>query len=760
MDRAGLARKHAALLPFLLISVIALAISLVAIPAIGQLGAIETSKATDGDTEPAPFDSFDDEIAVLEVEVPVRVLRRGEPVRGLEQKDFEVYSKGKRLEVIGFEAVDLSVTAPIASDLANSNRAEVAPQPEQVFPERHLLALFDVTQPDRHRLSLAVQGVRDVAADRLHPADRLGVALWSAGGVDFVLGFTSDKERINLALDVVEAVLDAKGRRVRELAEQLAAGRESGLRELTRSVGPTAALALGSSLEVPTDPGGFGELDLSLLNTPGDDGIASEVEEAFEIGTANSAGAVLSSIRRMNDSLGSLATVLRDVPGERYLLLFSRERGAAARAIALRGSGEDAIGPGTGTGAGFLRSFESLVDSFRRAGWVINAFHIGGGAEGLTSNVGGLGFDTLSFMATETGGEIYRWNNRLDEAAAKMLDSTAVIYRLIVQASDVRRDGAYHALDVRVPGERGVKVRAREGFYGPRTWKEMSAMEKRLAAASQLFDAPDSRELPVRSFMTTSPIDDQRSLVSVVLALSPELVSDESAARRLRLDIEGFASDWQSGRDVVLDIFREEIELDFEEHGELLDLGGLKFVGDLEVPAGHHRVRFRVRDPVTGREYRSTHDLRTGDESPQDPRLLAYFVRPGGQSVVVREAHDSAAESERSPFRIGTSSLLPNPEPRLEDGSALLVRAWGEWSPSSRLVAEILPAGGDVAHPAPIRFGEMRPIAGGSAGLSTLQLQDFSPGAYTIELRWLDGDREIAATRLSFRKARLAEPVG
>ena len=42
------------------------------------------------------------------VEVPVQVVKDGEPVRGLTAADFEVYDGRKKLPVTGFEVLDLS----------------------------------------------------------------------------------------------------------------------------------------------------------------------------------------------------------------------------------------------------------------------------------------------------------------------------------------------------------------------------------------------------------------------------------------------------------------------------------------------------------------------------------------------------------------------------------------------------------------------------------------------------------------------------
>ncbi|HEX3128967.1 MAG TPA: hypothetical protein VH394_16660, partial [Thermoanaerobaculia bacterium] len=54
---------------------------------------------------------FADVTEVVAVEVPVQVIRDGEPVRGLTADDFEIYDGRKKMPITGFEVLDLQ-TAP------------------------------------------------------------------------------------------------------------------------------------------------------------------------------------------------------------------------------------------------------------------------------------------------------------------------------------------------------------------------------------------------------------------------------------------------------------------------------------------------------------------------------------------------------------------------------------------------------------------------------------------------------------------------
>src|ERR1700680_1695546 len=70
---------------------------------------------------------------VVAVQVPVQVVRNGEPVRGLTAADFEVYDGRRKQTVTGFEVLDLA--------------AKQGPSMASIAPalRRHFLFLFDLS---------------------------------------------------------------------------------------------------------------------------------------------------------------------------------------------------------------------------------------------------------------------------------------------------------------------------------------------------------------------------------------------------------------------------------------------------------------------------------------------------------------------------------------------------------------------------------------------------------------------------------------
>ena len=143
----------------------------------------------------AAAQTFTESTQVVVVEVPVQVIRDGEPVRGLSAADFEVFDGRDKQTLTGFESVDL---ATLGGDA-------VATAELPASARRHFLVLFDLTFSSAKALVQARGAALDMV-ESLHPTDLVAVGTWSARrGPQLVLGFTADRRQIEVALDTLGA---------------------------------------------------------------------------------------------------------------------------------------------------------------------------------------------------------------------------------------------------------------------------------------------------------------------------------------------------------------------------------------------------------------------------------------------------------------------------------------------------------------------------------------------------------------------------
>ncbi len=443
----------------------------------GQAPAVPPGPAVP--TTPAVNDhaAFSGNAQVLAVEVPVQVVRDGEPVRGLQAGDFQVWEGRRRLPITGFEALDLTA----------AGRGADAPSAAR----RHFLLLFDLafSQPK------AIVKARRAAAgllSHLHPTDLVAVATYSASrGPQLVLGFTADRRQIDAALGGL-GLFD------------LTASAADPLRLVLQEVLGVDNAALGAAPRVTRDP----------LAEVVDPGVLSRLELVTHPVEQADRVALKARVELFTRSFAELARQISAVEGRKYMVFLSegfdvgllqgtsdRERQEEMRENMLNGeswrdSSEERYGLTEVSNA-----VERMLEEFRRADCAIQAVDIGGvraGADLGAPRLGGR--DSLLVMARGTGGELYEGYNDLGVAMNQMLARTGVTYVLAVEperppssAAAGAAAGVFHPLRVELTRPvHGARLVHRAGYYPPKPYAERDPIEKLLTAANQVMSGEES----------------------------------------------------------------------------------------------------------------------------------------------------------------------------------------------------------------------------------------------------------------------------
>ena len=74
-------------------------------------------------------------------------------------------------------------------------------------------------------------------------------------------------------------------------------------------------------------------------------------------------------------------------------------------------------------------------------------------------------------FASQTGGAVYipKTHYDVDSAFQQIAADLSQQYVLSYYPADERRDGRFHLIDLRVRARKDVRVRARKGYYSPKT---------------------------------------------------------------------------------------------------------------------------------------------------------------------------------------------------------------------------------------------------------------------------------------------------
>ena len=664
---------------------------------------------------------------VVVVEVPVQVVKDGEPVRGLTAADFEVFDGRKKVPVTGFEVLDLAASAPAGA-------AAEAQIPASA--RRHFLLLFDLTFSEPSALSKARDAAKDVVKT-LHPTDLMAVATYSSmQGPQLVLGFTPDRQQITTAIDTL------------------------GLPKLFNRTPDPLRLVLTDALVAQNqgpDRGGVAAEGRAAV-----DAEIMDTLKTISIVSSRAEKSVQQQIvRGLTQHLSDLAHLMGEVDGRKYVVFLSEgfdsslvtgsgSSGAGQNdlqaTIEQAGSTEQITAPSGGSGSddqfGDTRTqnaVEKMLEEFRRADCQIQAVDIGGlraPAELGLQHTNGK--DSLLNMAKSTGGEFYENFNDLSAAMGQMLRRTGVTYVLSFQPDDLKQDGSFHRLKVQLKNARGARVVHRPGYYAPRPFKEQPPLQRVLETANEVM-GEEGGAISAAVLAAPFAAGGDRAYVPVVLEINGASLLAGKQGASLPVEIYVYAID-QNG--AVQDFLTQSFGVDLTKGEAALRQSGLKFFGHLDLPQGKYSLRTLVRNGATGASGLQVTDLAVPAFASGEAALLpALFPEPPGRWVMVRETQQAGQAQAPYPFMLKDQPYIPSSRPVLAPGqpAAVVLQGYNLGTGDIRAEAKVL---GPDGHEVPGGALKLSDKEGGGSGplrvSATFQPPELQPGEYVLRVTVTD----------------------
>ena len=671
--------------------------------------------------QPSRIDHLTESTEVLVVEVPVQVLRGGEPVRGLTAEDFELWEGREKQAITGFDVLDLAVAGPEAT--LEARQAVVPPS-----ARRHFLLLFDLSFSEPKSIDKARQAAYTLVKG-LHSTDLVGVATFQASrGADLVLGFTPDRQQLERALEQLGAAARSADplRLVMSMSESAfvasAFGGGGGPGDGGGPSGGRGGKRSGDDAETPTNT------EISFV-----DNLIRESERTQQAAQKN-------NISELSESVAELARMLAGIQGRKHVVFLSegfdsrflygtQDTAEIERMADSSLSGEIwRIDSNVRFGSTKLvKVVDLMLDQLRRADCAIQAVDIAGlrapGEEGYRAATANRQ-DGLFVLADSTGGELYNNFNDLSEAMESLLQRNSVTYVLSFQPAQVAQDGSFRKLHVALKNGRGVQIVHRPGYYSPKPYAKQTALEKTLDTASQVTGGREGGSIPVHVLAAPFARASGKAYVPVLIeAEGMGLLSGQKDEGVLPAEVYVYAFD-ADGQ--VQDFFARSLGLDLGKVGPALRHSGLKMFGDLVLPAGSYSLRVLVRNGATGVTSLRVVELDVPSFAESEPVLLPpFFPEPQDRWLLVRE-NAAPPQGVDYPFMDRQSPFIPAAHPDLRPGeeARLSLVGWHLQPGDLRADALILSAGGTQAGTAEIRVLDRQ---AGQAGAPDRIVAGFRP---------------------------------
>lgn len=510
--------------------------------------------------------------------VPVKVVVRdkeGRAIGDLQQSDFALQDRGKNQTIVRF-----SVERPepqTAQVEASPVDAEGRPVLEDrrfrplVIPERFLAFIFDDVHTDIGDLMMARESAVRMLDEVLDPATR--VAVYSTSG-QIQLDFTDDRE----------AVVTAMRRVVRYSSDRA----ENDCPPITYH---WATLVVVNRDQQATEAG----VENLLLCMPG-----VSNPELLLLSMARQRLAIGQRETRMGlEIVTNVARRMSVMPGNRSIVYVSSGfmldqtlRFEQQRVF------EDAVKAKVVVNALDARGLYAPVmeASTRAQSPTLMQFR-----QRLERDQSFLQANVLGEFASATGGR-FIWNtNAYDDSFRRLTGSPEYAYVLEFSPSNLKYDGSFHELKIRLNARPGLDVRnlevfARNGYYAPSA--EADAQE---ITREELRDAVFSREevvdVPVEmslQYFKASPVEAQ---LSVIAKVDLEGVRFRKADERNNDVLTVIAAVFDRNGNFVKGVQRVlDMKLRNETLERLLGQGGISVRTQLDLPPGSYLVRLVVRD--------------------------------------------------------------------------------------------------------------------------------------------------------------------
>ena len=586
------------------------------------------------------------------VQVPVFVSGKGgHAVQGLSAKDFSVQQDGKDVDVVSFRFID--TTAPELQDEIKQTSAA----------RRRFLLLFDKSFTDPFGLARARGAAKAFVRSGLAESDLVGVATFDfLRGIRLVANFTEDRRVVEHAIHTL------------------------GTASLTRISDPLAIAADFSSTDLTPDRDAInqGDTPAALLS----DVIAALATRARSAEEQSYRARVMTLL----ESFDQLGLALRRVSGRKQVVYFSTgfnssmlagqdkvDQTRTSEAIVAGRIWE--VDSDSRYGDARMRGMvQDSLQSLSRADAVIHSIDVAGigqKEEYLQTGPSGMatrdssGRESLGFIAAETGGRFFKDANDLLPVLREMADMTSRYYVLGVQPRDVKADGGFRKLRVKMK-PKGIRISHRPGFFERSALAEAApppTLQRQFEAAELLVagndGTPQIDTVPFRVLILPVPTDTDKQSLGIVVQIPRSSISATAGP----LEVYGYAT---AASGEVAGHFAHFLRLDAQKArataSESDDFQGLSFAGRFDVPPGDYRLQFLAQRPQSGESTTRFFEVTVPKRQASRGFLLPPLFMERGQGwleVALRSGDRTGLPVE---LNLGEARFLPRTDMSVRPG--------------------------------------------------------------------------------------------
>jgi VWFA-related protein len=526
---------------------------------------VSGQQSTPGSTPGTPV--FRSGINLVLVDVVVRD-RSGASVKDLTADDFELLEDGVRQQIVTFAREEIRPDAapierasllgakpdssilfvPTPAKAADSGTPSHALSSEEVAGHRLLTLVFDTSSMEPDEVQQAIDGASRWVDDHMMAADLVAVATIGSR-LQVLTDFTSSRERVRAALSSLSA---ANGTAFADV--------------------DASTMATDEAAQTATD-------DSTTLD-----------ESAQEVDSFNN------DVRLR--ALRTLSEALQPIQQKKAIIYFSSgmQRNGTDNQIELRAAVNAAVRANISIYPVDARGLQAVVPggAARQGGrGGVGAFSGSAVAAQFTQLEAQQ--ETLTSLASDTGGTAFTDTNDFGEAFSKVEQDISSYYILGFASTNTNRDGRYRRIAVRLRNRTNLRVQAKEGYYADRDFAHTARADREVLLQEQLATPIPATDVPV--FVTAGwfRLDPAKYYVPISVAVPGSAVP--SSKENTTLDLAGLIRD-ERGQQVGR--IRDTVTVP-PASGDDLAKRQILYQTGVTLPPGRFTAKIAVRENASGR---------------------------------------------------------------------------------------------------------------------------------------------------------------
>jgi hypothetical protein len=203
--------------------------------------------------------------------------------------------------------------------------------------------------------------------------------------------------------------------------------------------------------------------------------------------------------------------------------------------------------------------------------------------------------NVMAEVSAGTGGRFFQNSNDLDKGFERLAAAPEYVYMLAFSPSNLKYDGKYHTVKVKLKDGKGLAVEARQGYYAPMRFSD----EARQAAheiREAVFSRDEVKEVPVEFLTQFYKHSEKQAQITVHTRVYPKNLKLKKADGRnydqVRIVATVFDHNGKlvAGKESVVDLRMR------DETVEQMQEGGIVVRTDFELKPAKYLVRMILRD--------------------------------------------------------------------------------------------------------------------------------------------------------------------